>query len=158
MDTIFCPNCGEKNPSSSGFCGHCGSKLREIIRDESSFSSHPNFHSMEEMVLTPEGKKHSGLGIASFIIGLVAGAIQFFTILGSGIAEYSAVGGLGDEVYMLVGLFICGGMATGVVGLILGIIGLTQKNKKKIFSILGTIINSLTIILVIILWFIGDTV
>jgi len=78
-------------------------------------------------------KKHSGMGIASFIISLV---MLFIQIL---IYNFSTTHGYSDS---LAALFFCLSIAN-LVGVGLGIAGLAQKGRKRIFSGLGTTLNGI---------------
>ncbi|SFE51686.1 hypothetical protein SAMN04487969_103171 [Paenibacillus algorifonticola] len=104
--------------------------------------------------------KHSGLGIASFIMAIasiilgVISIIMFFAAIGSAIStgnEYL----LEDPAYIedmitgSAGSFMASGVAVVIsvgitfVGLILGIIGACSKQRRKVFAIIGIILNGL---------------
>lgn len=94
-----------------------------------------------------EEQKHSGLGIASFIISMVAGLLVFIVIAIAGVMEASTPGGM-DETSagaVMVGLFLFLFLGLALVALGLGIAGLLHKQRKKVFSILGTIFSSVTL-------------
>jgi hypothetical protein len=80
-------------------------------------------------------KKHSELGIASFIIASIETFVWIFSLL-TGIQYPTWV----DEQLFLI-VFIGGPL----VALMLGIGGLLQKNRKKGFSILGIGFSSLVL-------------
>ncbi|OMF16849.1 hypothetical protein BK131_02320 [Paenibacillus amylolyticus] len=103
--------------------------------------------------------KHSGPGIASFVIGLVAvvGYILIFFIAAMALndsievltplqAEELAL----HPAVILASLSILVCLILNLAGGILGIIGLILKNRKKVFAIIGTLLNG-----IIILAFIG---
>ncbi|MCW3792572.1 hypothetical protein OM416_13330 [Paenibacillus sp. LS1] len=103
--------------------------------------------------------KHSGLGIASFVIGLVAivGYILIFFI--AAMALNDSIGVLtplqAEELALhpaviLASLSILVCLILNLVGGIIGIIGLVLKNRKKVFAIIGSLLNG-----IIILAFIG---
>ena len=104
--------------------------------------------------------KHSGLGIASFIISIVIGMFDFFLVTIAGIVEATAPGGIDEEsvVAVAVGLSIFLGFGVSLIGIGLAIAGLIQKNRKKIFPILGLVFNLTIIIVVIGIMIIGITV
>ncbi len=91
-----------------------------------------------------EPKKHSGIGIASFITSLISGVFIFLLIVIAGIMEASSPTGIDEEsaAAILVGLalFLFGGLA--LISLGLGIAGLFQKDRQKVFAILGTVFSS----------------
>lgn len=101
--------------------------------------------------------KHSGLGIASFSIFIGMVAIFLISIVGmlSGIADLDIWEGLSPEELasqvedhsdIIIYFFLMMSTIVGnLVGLILGIVGLVQKNRKKVFAILGTVFNGAVI-------------
>ena len=94
---------------------------------------------------------HAGIGVASFILGLVAGLAMVVLIVIAGVMSADAPGGELDEnsrEAMTVGcsLIVAAGLA--VLGLILGIVGAVQQGRKKVFPILGIVINGGMILLV----------
>jgi hypothetical protein len=85
-------------------------------------------------------QKHSGVGVASFIIGIAVGVLELAMIVLATIlvqqrtssnAPSMELAGCG----MLLGLVAC------VVGVILGIVGVTQSQNCKVFAIWGLCIN-----------------
>jgi hypothetical protein len=101
--------------------------------------------------------KHSGTGIASFIISLVMGVFILLLILVAGVAQAS----IGDckDTEMAEGIFgvlILGCLFGNLVGVGLGIAGLAQKDRKHVFPILGTTINAVTVVGMLFLSVIGN--
>lgn len=99
--------------------------------------------------------KHSGPGIASFIIGLISIllAIVGFAVTLVGLAEYSTEGGVivmpgPDEVAgnipLVIGsmIFILS-LLLSVVGVVLGIVGCVIRNRRRVFAILGLVFNAI---------------
>ena len=93
-------------------------------------------------------QKHSGLGVASFIISIVAGGLQFLLLVVAGVMQVSTPGGMDKNsvAAVLVGLFIFAFLFVSLVALALGIGGLVQKDRKKVFAILGTVFSAGTIV------------
>lgn len=94
--------------------------------------------------------KHSGLGIASFILALISGVMLFAMI---GVATYFAAtqGDQFDEEStpaILVGLGIIGGLGVAVIGGGLGLAGLVQPGRNKVFAVLGLTFNTLVFVAV----------
>jgi len=91
--------------------------------------------------------KHSGLGVASFVMSVAIGIFDFALIVFAGIVEGSTPGGMDEEsvVAILIGLFILFALAANVAGIGLGIAGFVQRNRKKVFSALGLAFNAATI-------------
>jgi len=98
-----------------------------------------------------EEEKYSRLGIASFILSIVSGISMFMTFVVAGIAEASTPGGIDETsmVAILIGLSLFGAIGLTLIALGLGIGGLVQKSRKKIFAILGTVFSSLTVLLTV---------
>lgn len=95
----------------------------------------------------PVAQKHSGVGIASFVIGilsLIMVCITFIVAGGSGgVSEYSSSY---ESLMTGIGLLACGTIALTLVGVVLGIVGVAQKNVKKLFAILGLSANGLVML------------
>jgi hypothetical protein len=89
--------------------------------------------------------RSSGLGIASLVLGLIAGAIEFINLVVAGVMSQKQGGELDENSSeaMVVGLILFLGLFIALIGGVLGIIGLVQKNRAKGFSIAGLVINSL---------------
>jgi hypothetical protein len=123
--------------------------------------------------------KHSGLGIASFILALVAIVLIIVTVaLGSTFINEIANDEAAQEKWaqidpedqeavmemlqesgfaslIVAGLTLIGAFGIAFIGLILGIIGVFSKNRRKVFSVTGLVLNSLMVVAPIILFFIG---
>lgn len=95
-----------------------------------------------------EEKKHSRLGIASFITSIVSAIFIFLLIVIAGVMETSSPGGIDEKSAgaMVLGLFLYAFLFASLVALGLGIGGLFQKERKKIFAILGTVFSAVTAI------------
>jgi len=88
--------------------------------------------------------KHSGLGVASFILSIAIGVFDFLVVALAGLMEASTPGGMDEEsvIAIIIGLFILGGLAANLAGMGLGIAGLAQRDRKKVFSVLGLAFNT----------------
>lgn len=118
----------------------------------------------------PPVRKHSGLGIASFTLFVVM-AVAFVGLLVAFIAQMADAidfntpeevdpNRIAEQIEDLpllavIGFLMLGTIIGNLIGLILGIVGLVQKNRKKIFAILGTILNGLVIGVLFILFILG---
>ena len=102
-------------------------------------------------------KKHSGLGISSFIIGIATAILIFAEIVIAGMMEASTVGGIDEESpqAVILGLALFATMGMCLVGAGLGIAALFQKNRKKVFAILGIIFSISPFAIAILLMIIG---
>ncbi len=104
--------------------------------------------------------KHSALGISSFVMSIITGLIIFLLVVIAGVMEVSTPGGIDEESAeaVILGLFIIAALFGCLTALALGIAGLFQKGRKKIFSILGVIFSALPFIGTISLIIIGLSV
>jgi hypothetical protein len=104
--------------------------------------------------------KHSALGITSFVLSLLVGLLVFGVMVVAGILEARRPGGMPEDspVTILVGLVIIGAMMLDLLAVVLGIVGLVQKDTKKVFAILGLIISALTLFGTIGLIIIGNMI
>ena len=95
-----------------------------------------------------EPVKHSGLGVASFVLSVLIGALDFAVFVIAGVVETSTPGGMNEEslVAVVIGLLIIGSLFANVGGIGLGIAGIIQKNRQKVFSILGVAFHTLIIL------------
>ena len=95
--------------------------------------------------------KHSAFGIASFILSIFVGMSMFLAFVIAGVMEASRPGGMDEQSIqaVIVGLAIITLIFLDLVAVVLGIVGLFQKNRKKVFAILGVIFSSVTLMLVI---------
>ncbi len=97
--------------------------------------------------------KHSGPGIASFIIALITliGYIIAFVVVG--VRSTSLVNGsdsfIADsaESIFYLGISVLILAAFNVIGGVLGIIGLTLRKRRKVFAVIGTTINAVFLLL-----------
>ncbi len=93
--------------------------------------------------------KHSGPGIASFLLSMSSG-IALLVLFGiAGYMESRSPTGIdkNDPSTAVLGLaLIAAGMAQFLAA-ILGLVGLFQSDRKKLFAILGTIFSVLAILL-----------
>ena len=104
----------------------------------------------------PSNLKHSGLGIASFIISILSGIMFCLVVGGAALLQVSTSGAIRSNatVMSILGLLIIVLFLACLVALGLGISALFQKNRKKIFGILGVIFS----IAVIISWIALETI
>ena len=92
--------------------------------------------------------KHSGLGIASFVTSVVSGLALFFVFVIAGAISVSTPGGMGEESIeaIMVGFALFFFVFTSLIALGLGIGGLFQKERRKVFAVLGTVIATAMIL------------
>lgn len=83
--------------------------------------------------------KHSGLGIASFVISITCSVLLFVLFVVAGVIELSTPGGMSEESpeAIMLGLGIIACIVGELVAVGLGIAAVCQNEHKKIFGILG---------------------
>ncbi|GBU14828.1 hypothetical protein AwPolaro_02060 [Polaromonas sp.] len=91
---------------------------------------------------------HSGFGIASVATSLIADAVFFFLVVVSVIMEADSPNGLDQDSPMaiVIGLMLLLALAAQCVALGLGIAGLAQNERAKLFSVLGTVFSVTSLI------------
>ncbi len=100
-------------------------------------------------------KRHSGLGVASFVIAIASGLFEFGLIAIAGFMEASEPGGLDENspAAALLGLALFAGLFFDLLAIGLGIGGLCQRGRSKFLVALGVAIGIavfLTILLVLV--------
>ena len=88
-------------------------------------------------------RPHAGLGIASFIISLAAGA-ALVILLGVASVLESRPGGMDEESAgaIVLGLILALTALAQVLALGLGIAALVQTGRSKLFGVLGTVFST----------------
>lgn len=91
---------------------------------------------------------HSGVGIASFVISLIAALCLAAVVVIAGILETSLSQGQREEagVYLIVGRLVLLFLRLSFVALWLGIAGLLQYHRNRVFAVLGTSISALAMV------------
>lgn len=102
-------------------------------------------------------KKHSGLGLASFILSIFSLVALFAALIVFGVIEAQNPGGLDEEspVFIALGLAIILFFVLSIVAFGLSIAGLFQKERKKVFAVVGLILSALTVLVIVLLMAIG---
>ncbi|MBW4083825.1 hypothetical protein [Paenibacillus sp. S150] len=101
--------------------------------------------------------KHSGPGIASFVIAMITVAGYIIAFVFVGVRSSSVVSGsdsfIADyaEAIFYLGMSVLILAAVNVIGAVTGIIGLTLRRRRKVFAIIGTIINGVILLLFMLL-------
>jgi hypothetical protein len=91
--------------------------------------------------------KHSGFGIASFVLSLVVGVGLFAAMAIAVGLTIDNPGGVDETspLVAMVGFLFLFGMFLCVVAIVLGFVGVLQRDRKKVFAILGIVFNALII-------------
>jgi p-aminobenzoyl-glutamate transporter AbgT len=99
--------------------------------------------------------KHSGPGIASFVVGLLSILTTIISMLVTivGLADYTDENGMlfvpDQEEFVTDASILTGvllfflGVLLSVVGVVLGIVGCVIRNRKRVFAIVGLVLSSL---------------
>ncbi len=92
--------------------------------------------------------KHSGIGIASFVIAIVAAVGILATVGIAGYLEASIPGGIDDDSprMLAIGCSVIVAAGLELLALPLGLVGLFQRERKKVFAVLGTAISGLFVL------------
>ena len=113
---------------------------------------------MSESEFVSAGKlKHSGMGVASFATSVIAGLLIIVCYIAI-ISKTVASGGILDKhssFAIISGMIIIALLMCDMIALGLGIAGIIEKKRKKIYAILGTIISAVMIVIVISLMVFG---
>lgn len=106
-----------------------------------------------------EQTKHSGLGIASFILSITTALLIFILFITAGVMETSTPGGIDEESAgaVILGLLILLCLFLEVVALGLGIGALCQTARNKVFGILGTIFSAGMVLLTVAVILLGNS-
>jgi hypothetical protein len=101
--------------------------------------------------------RHSGLGIASFMISMVIiGLVLFLVFLAAILAIISPdLAELNSMLTRLLAAFLMIASLANLVGLVLGIAGMKQIGRKKMYPILGLVFNLMFIAGMIVIMIIG---
>jgi hypothetical protein len=105
----------------------------------------------------PNALRHSGLGIASVVIGAIGALTVFATVIVAGYLEMSTPGGMDEDspVVTMLGLVVCTGCLTAMIGAGLAAGGLFQPNRNRVLPIIGLVINGVIILTVMVLMVVG---
>jgi len=101
---------------------------------------------------------HAGMGVASFIISIPVGILLFAVFVIAGVMEASTPGGIDEDapILALIGLFMLGLLGLEVVAFGLGIGGLCQPRRRKLFAILGMVFAAMGLLSTAALMIIGS--
>jgi len=104
-----------------------------------------------------QAKKHTKLGIASFVTSIASGAFIFLLVVIAAMMEASTPGGMDEQSVeaVMVGILLFAFIGTSFIALGLGISGLLRKDTKKLFAILGIVFSSATLLSTLSLVLIG---
>ena len=104
-----------------------------------------------------EAPPHSGMGIASCIVGGLVIVFSLVLVVVAGIMEQSRPGGIDEDSSeaAIIGLLLFLNLGAALVGIVLGIVGAATGHRNKLFAGLGIGLNSLIFLGLIGLMIIG---
>jgi len=90
--------------------------------------------------------RHSGLGVASFVVFLVYCTLFFLVFLVSVLLTMSGEPlakppALPSPTVILLGIMLFASVFLSLMGVALGIAGAVQRNRRKVFAVLGIVFN-----------------
>lgn len=98
-----------------------------------------NMPTYQEDILTLNEKKHSKLGIASFITAVMTVVIMVYKVMSVTVRFLEVDIPDAQIIGIVLTLFLC--LAINVVGTIMGLISLFMHNRKKTFGAIGFVAN-----------------
>ncbi|MDQ4128272.1 MAG: hypothetical protein M3151_10060 [Actinomycetota bacterium] len=115
---------------------------------------------------------HSRMGVASLVIAILATVVLVALFVAGGILAASAFENVDPQTLdpesvrnspafaglALIGVGVFGCLILYVVGLGLGVAGLFQRTRKRLFSALGTALNGLILVAMVVLFALGSVV
>ena len=96
---------------------------------------------------------HKGLGIASFVIGVICLITVMGLVVTAGVVTNA--GRATPEFNTIVGLSMISVVFVDLVGIVLGIFGAANRSSKKVYPVLGLVLNVLVVALFTALLIIG---
>ena len=96
---------------------------------------------------------HKGIGIASFIIGVICLITVMGLVVVAGVTTNA--GRATPEFNMIVGLGMISAVFVDLIGIVLGIFGAADRSSKKVYPVLGLVLNVLVVALFTALLIVG---
>jgi hypothetical protein len=96
---------------------------------------------------------HKGLGISSFIIGVICLITVMGLVVTAGVVTNA--GRATHEFNTIMGLSMISVVFIDLVGIVLGIFGAADRSSKKVYPVLGLIFNVLVVALFAALMIVG---
>jgi hypothetical protein len=98
-------------------------------------------------------RTHKGIGIASFIIGVIC-IITIMVLIGIA-GVMTNTGRATPELNMILGLGMISACFVDLIGIGLGVFGAADRSSKKVYPVLGLILNVVVVALFAALLIIG---
>jgi hypothetical protein len=92
--------------------------------------------------------RHSDLGVVSFLLSLAAGVALAVIVVIAGVMEATTPGGIDEESVEAIaaGLAMIAFLGLSLLAFCLGVCGLLQRRRKKLFAILGTAFSAVALL------------
>jgi hypothetical protein len=98
-------------------------------------------------------RTHKGTGIASFVIGVTC-VILVMALMGTA-GVMTKTGAITSELNIIIGLGMISACFVDLIGIVLGFLGAVDRSSKKVYPVLGLIINFLVVVLFVAVLVIG---
>jgi hypothetical protein len=98
-------------------------------------------------------RRHKGSGIASFALG-VTGVVLVLGVFGAAVAM-AATTKITPELTMLLGLGMLFACFIDLIGIAFGFVGAVDRTSKKVYPVLGLVLNFIIVALFVALLVIG---
>ncbi len=163
MSRFPCTHCGtpveEPTPGRPSTCPGCGEVFEAAVPGAADLPPPAREYETRDRpgahALPIEQPAHSGLGVASSVIGLIVIVLDILIlilvlVLASGRAGRREMQTIGA----VAGVFNCLGVVACLIGLALGVGGLFQEYRNRTFAVVGAVLNGAVILLItgVLLW------
>lgn len=93
----------------------------------------------------------SRMGVVSLALAVASALVSFLIVLIAGVWEVSAPGGVDENsaAAVLLGLTLFGSLGVNLVSLGLGIAGIVQKSRNRVFAFIGTAIAAASFVITV---------
>jgi len=98
-------------------------------------------------------RTHKGTGIASFVIGVTC-VILVMALIGTA-GVMAKTGKITPEFNMIIGLGMISACFVDLIGIVLGFFGAADRSSKKVYPVLGLILNIAVVVLFVAMAVIG---
>jgi hypothetical protein len=163
-DSMYCRRCGARIKVDSVFCSKCGTPVQSAIPPQQTAPMQQTLPIQQAISMPqatpayvlPEERRQSGLGVASFAIAIFSLVYFLVVFVGAGVISYNGSYSSAYSFVVILGLLIILGGIVLLIGLGLGIGAVAQKNRKKVFAVIGLVLNALMILALAVLETIGQ--
>ena len=93
----------------------------------------------------------SRMGVVSLALAVASALVSFLIVFIAGVWEVSAPGGVDENsaAAVLLGLTLFGSLGVNLVSLGLGIAGIVQKSRNRVFAFIGTSIAAASFVITV---------